>query len=168
MNGEASIEAFHGGGSIGVLIARSSHLTNCLDCLSDVMPDLMKRWPCPCFSPRRNEWGNSRMKVASSSCGDEVPGDGNYDSSDLIDRMQSGSFISTDIRMVDFIGTMKIIVYQIEFETKVVKLDDTSSGTCKCTDNLCDALYKISSSKFIFNIVGSSCFHFGGRNRETK
>lgn len=61
------------------------------------------------------------MKVASSSCGDEVPGDGNYDSSDLIDRMQSGSFISTDIRMVDFIGTMKIIVYQIEFETKVVK-----------------------------------------------
>lgn len=39
-----------------VLIARSSHLTNCLDCLSDVMPDLMKRWPCspPCFSGGMN------------------------------------------------------------------------------------------------------------------
>lgn len=153
MNGEASIEAFHGGGSIGVLIARSSHLTNCLDCLSDVMPDLMKRWPCPCFSPRRNEWGNSRMKVASSSCGDEDPGDGNYDSSDLIDRMQSGSFISTDIRMVDFIGTMKIIVYQIEFETKVVKrryvqwhtADARIIYATHCTKSLRQSLFSISS-----------------------
>lgn len=69
MNGEANIEAFHGGQS--VLIARSSHLTNCLDCLSDVMPDLMKRWPC--FSARA-EWRNSRMKVASSLMGMKFPG----------------------------------------------------------------------------------------------
>lgn len=69
MNGEAYIEAFHGGQS--VLIARSSHSTNCLDCLSDVMPDLMKRWPC--FSARA-EWRNSRMKVASSLMGTRFPG----------------------------------------------------------------------------------------------